>query len=190
MAKRFFRHGELHLVLLSLCAVGPRHGYELMGELGALFGPRYRPSAGSVYPAVESLAAEGLLEGWDESDRRVYGITPAGEEALERRGAALADLELRTGVHLGHRSELEASLERFVAQVRAVAPGLDSDRLDELLVLAADGIAQAAVVEARVARRSDRTSSSSGGAGSKASDATQDRRSPSSRTDHRRRRTA
>jgi DNA-binding PadR family transcriptional regulator len=157
MAKRFFRHGELHLVLLSLCATGPRYGYELMGDLDTLFGPRYRPSAGSVYPAVESLAAEGLLEGWDEGDRHVYGITPAGEDALARRSGTVAELELRTGVHLGHRSDLEASLERFAAQVRAVASALDSERLDELLDLAADGIAKAAYVESRVARpdRSD-----------------------------------
>jgi DNA-binding PadR family transcriptional regulator len=153
MAKRFFRHGELHLVLLSLCAEGPRHGYELMGALGTLFGPRYRPSAGSVYPAVESLAAEGLLEGWDEGDRHVYGITPAGAETLERRADTLAQLELRTGVHLGHRPGLEASLERFTARVRAAAPGLDNEHLDELLALAAEGIEQAALVEARVARR-------------------------------------
>ncbi|EUA73856.1 hypothetical protein I540_0264 [Mycobacteroides abscessus subsp. bolletii 1513] len=36
---RFFRHGELPLVLLALLAQRPMHGYELMSELSRLFGP-------------------------------------------------------------------------------------------------------------------------------------------------------
>jgi DNA-binding PadR family transcriptional regulator len=157
MAKRFFRHGELHLVLLSLCAQGPRHGYELMGELGDLFGPRYRPSAGSVYPAVDALTLEGLLEGWEEGGRHVYGITPAGSDALERRADAVAALEARTSVRLGHRNDVDASIERFTARVRQLAPALDADELDDLLTHAAADIERAASTNRRAVARHRRS---------------------------------
>ena len=44
---RFFRYGELPLVLLALIEQEPLNGYELMGELERLFGPAYQPSAGA-----------------------------------------------------------------------------------------------------------------------------------------------
>src|SRR3954453_5414732 len=100
MSRRFFRHGELPLVVLAMLADRPMHGYELMSELTRLFGPRYRPSPGSVYPALEALEAERLLEGETDSGRNTYRATEAGLEALEGRAADLAALELRTGVRI------------------------------------------------------------------------------------------
>lgn len=140
MAMRFFRHGELHLVVLALVSDRPMHGYDLMAELGRLFGPRYRPSAGSIYPAVEALTAEGLLTSAEEAGRRVYSITPVGTEALAARSDALAALEVRTGVHLVHRPRLDAALARFEARVRAAASQLDPDDLERRLDEAAGTI--------------------------------------------------
>src|SRR5680860_396049 len=98
MGNRFFRHGELHLVLLALLTERPMHGYELMGELGERFGPAYRPSAGSVYPALDALTAEGLIDAQPDSDPTAYRVTPIGERALTRRSRDLLRLEQRTGV--------------------------------------------------------------------------------------------
>lgn len=144
MALRFFRHGELHLVVLALVSGRPMHGYDLMAELGRLFGPRYRPSAGSIYPAVEALTAEGLLTSEEVAGRRVYSITPLGTEALVARSDALAALEVRTGVHLVHGPRLDAALARFEARVRAAASRLDPDDLERRLDEAAGIIESAA----------------------------------------------
>jgi DNA-binding PadR family transcriptional regulator len=133
MGKRFFRHGELHLVVLTLLARRPMHGYELMGELGRLFGPHYQPSAGSIYPAVEGLENEGLIVGRDAGGRRVFELTATGAEALERRADALAALEVRTGVHLGRGPSIDGALARFGSRVQAVAAHLDPDVLESLL---------------------------------------------------------
>jgi DNA-binding PadR family transcriptional regulator len=146
MGKRFFRHGELHLVVLALVSRRPMHGYDLMGELGRLFGPAYRPSAGSIYPAVEGLEAEGLIQGDDASGRRIYELTPSGAEALERRADQLAALELRTGVRLDHRAAVDAALARFGVRVRAVAGQLPPE------VLEAQLSAAASVIEAEAER--------------------------------------
>jgi DNA-binding PadR family transcriptional regulator len=132
--RRFFRHGELPLVVLALLADRPMHGYELMSELSRLFGPRYRPSPGSVYPALEALETERLLEGETEAGRNTYRATEAGIEELEKRIDDLAALELRTGVRVGSEESLDALLSRLRARLRplsgrvdlaAVAPILD-----------------------------------------------------------------
>jgi DNA-binding PadR family transcriptional regulator len=123
--RRFFRHGELPLVVLSLLASRPMNGHEVMGELKRLFGPRYRPSPGSVYPAVEALEAEKLIEGAEREGRTTYRITSLGEEALEERADALAALELRTGARLGRADSLEPVLTRFKARLMELSGRVD-----------------------------------------------------------------
>src|SRR5207253_2255839 len=85
MSRRFFRHGELPLVLLALMDDRPMHGYEVMSELSRLFGPHYRPSPGTVYPAIEALEAERLVAGEEHDGRTIYETTPAGAEARGQR---------------------------------------------------------------------------------------------------------
>lgn len=104
-------------MLLSLVAENPRHGYEIMAALTRLFGPRYRASPGSVYPAIEALQEEGLIAGQAEGDKTVYSITPSGEQALQNRSDLLAELELRVGVRLGQGDSLETLLTRFKARL-------------------------------------------------------------------------
>jgi len=133
MARRFFRYGELHLVLLGLLARRPMHGYELMGELSRMFGPAYRPSPGSVYPAAEALLLEGLVVGTTDGDRTVYALTDSGREALVARADMVAALEVRTGVSLSHASELDAALARFESRIRAAAASMDISAVETLL---------------------------------------------------------
>jgi DNA-binding PadR family transcriptional regulator len=140
MGRRFFRHGELHLVLLVLLSSRARHGYELMAELGRLFGPEYHPSPGSVYPAVKALAAEELIAPEPESEPTRYRTTVSGEAAVADRRAALVALEQRTGVRLGGSDRLEAALEHFTARVRRLAGRVDPERVAELLDDAATDI--------------------------------------------------
>ena len=147
MGRRFFRHGELPLVLIALLAERPMHGYDLMAELGRLFAPHYRPSPGSVYPAVEALEAEGLIAPRGDEGPRVYVVTLSGEEALEKRRDALADLELRTGVRVGQRGTVDAALERFAARVRGLAARLEPDALERALSRTIKDIEQTAKTE-------------------------------------------
>jgi DNA-binding PadR family transcriptional regulator len=137
MARRFFRYGELHLVLLSLLARHPMHGYELMGELSRLFGPGYRPSPGSVYPAAEALLLEGLAEATTVGDRTVYALTDSGRAALVARADMVAALEVRTGVSLSHAGDLDAALARFDERIRLAAAALDITDVQTLLTTTA-----------------------------------------------------
>jgi DNA-binding PadR family transcriptional regulator len=71
--------------ILLLLSESPGHGYSLDRDLRELdFGKIDRPS---VYRALAELEKDGLVESWSEAppsghERRVYGMTPRGEQAL------------------------------------------------------------------------------------------------------------
>lgn len=140
MSRRFFRHGELPLVVVALLSERPRHGYEIMSELARLFGPAYRPSPGSVYPAIDALEAEGLIEGEARHGRTIYRTTAAGDEALATRRESLAALELRTGTRLAHEDSIEPVLARFNARLAPLAGRLDPAAVAAVLDRAAEEI--------------------------------------------------
>lgn len=93
-----------HLVptLLILLRKGPQHGYALLGQLqetlpqaGAM------PDVSSVYRALADLEQDGaVVSRWEAGDgggRRVYELTPAGEEMLKSWVPQLEEEHLRLG---------------------------------------------------------------------------------------------
>lgn len=141
MGKRFFKHGELPLVLLALVAERPCHGYDLMAELGRLFGPAYTPSPGAIYPAIEALQAEHLIRGTNQNGKSVYEIAPVGRDALEKRADQLAALEVRTGARLRNRDSVDSMLQRFCEEVRTQRGRTDPAAIERVLSQAAADIA-------------------------------------------------
>ena len=141
MPKRFFRHGELPLVLLALVSERPKNGYEIMADLTRLFGPRYRASPGSIYPAIEALQGEGLIASQSKNARSGYVSTAAGNQALESRRDLLAGVEIRTGVRLTPGNSLETVLARFTARVAPLSGHVDAETAAAVLDRAAVEIA-------------------------------------------------
>ncbi len=82
--RRFFRQGEVRMALLSLIDEEPAHGYELMKRLEERSGGMYKSSAGTVYPVLQQLEDEGLIKVQEEDGKKVYHVTEAGKEELER----------------------------------------------------------------------------------------------------------
>ena len=108
-------HGMLELPVLGLLKERQMHGYELRKQLGAMLGPFWQVSWGSLYPTLRRLAKEGAVEKVAEpvpprrtrsttrttaaapatSGRRktVYRVTERGEamflEMLEETAAAV-----------------------------------------------------------------------------------------------------
>ena len=140
MPPRFFRHGELPLVLLWLVREHPRHGYDLMAELARLFGPAYRPSPGTIYPAVEALEAEGLIAGTPVAGKVVYELTAPGVQALDDRDDMLAAIEVRTGVHLRGADGLPEQVDRLRARLLPLAGRIDAAESAQILDRAAADI--------------------------------------------------
>ncbi|GAA4674093.1 PadR family transcriptional regulator [Phytohabitans rumicis] len=96
-----FSHGRLRLYLLKLLDDGPKHGYELIRLLENRFLGLYAPSAGTIYPRLQRMEAEGLVAHTAAGGRKVYEITDAGRMELRQRAGELAALE----------SDIRASVE-------------------------------------------------------------------------------
>lgn len=125
--------------MLALLAQRPMHGYELMGELADRIGRHYRPSPGSIYPAVNALEAEGLVEAIEDGERRVYRLTPVGADALAKRTGRLARLESELGARFGEDS-IDVVLARFSERVRSMSAVLDPASVEALLERTAETI--------------------------------------------------
>ena len=81
---RMFDSGELRLVILALIAEKPRHGYEVIKELGERVGGDYSPSPGVVYPTLALLEDMGFASAAvDAANRKLYAITPEGQAHLD-----------------------------------------------------------------------------------------------------------
>jgi DNA-binding PadR family transcriptional regulator len=78
---RGIRRGGIRPLVLDVLTARPMHGYEVIQELEARSGGRWRPSAGSVYPTLQLLADEGLVTSDEVDGRRVYTLTDAGRAA-------------------------------------------------------------------------------------------------------------
>src|SRR3954451_24175677 len=64
--------------LLVLLAEEPRNGYGLMQEIEHRSGGGWRPSPGSVYPALQQLEDEGLVRPDESASRKVFTLTDEG----------------------------------------------------------------------------------------------------------------
>jgi DNA-binding PadR family transcriptional regulator len=78
-----FKTGFLKLAILRLVAEEPIHGYALIKEIERITSEEWRPSPGSIYPALQSLVKHGLITSTNDGRRRIYAITPAGRIVLE-----------------------------------------------------------------------------------------------------------
>lgn len=91
--RRMFDAGELRLVLLSLIADQPRHGYDLIRAIEELTHGSYAPSPGVVYPTLTMLQDMGLIEEQQtEGARKVFAATAEGETHLGERKDEVAAL--------------------------------------------------------------------------------------------------
>ncbi|WP_327295278.1 PadR family transcriptional regulator [Streptomyces sp. NBC_01197] len=117
-----FAHGRLRLYLLKLLDEAPRHGYEVIRLLEERFQGLYAPSAGTVYPRLAKLEAEGLVTHASEGGRKVYSITEAGRAELAGRSGELADLEM----------EIRESVSELAAEIRADVSGSANDLRREI----------------------------------------------------------
>jgi DNA-binding PadR family transcriptional regulator len=81
------RRGDVRTALLLLLHIdGARNGYQLMQGLEERSEGRWRPSPGSVYPALAQLEDEGLIRSVQSDSGRTFELTDAGREHVAERG--------------------------------------------------------------------------------------------------------
>jgi len=96
------RRGDVRAAILDLLAEGqPWNGYQIIQEIGERTQGVWRPSAGSVYPALHQLEDEGLITAASGEDRRRnYTLTDEGRAYVE-----------------AHRDELRAAWDAVTGSV-------------------------------------------------------------------------
>jgi DNA-binding PadR family transcriptional regulator len=78
---RRVKRGDVRAAALSLLAEEPRNGYQIIQEIAERSGGVWQPSPGSVYPALQQLEDEGLIQAeTPEGGRKRYALTTEGRE--------------------------------------------------------------------------------------------------------------
>jgi DNA-binding PadR family transcriptional regulator len=83
------KRGDVRAAALLLLAEEPRNGYQLMEEIERRSDGAWRPSPGSIYPALSQLEDEGLVRAEETAGRRAYRLTSEGEAYVEEHREAL-----------------------------------------------------------------------------------------------------
>ncbi len=81
-------------ILLAI-SDGPLHGYAIMQAVDEAAGPQLSMGPGTIYGSIQRMEDSGLVEEAGTAlngKRRLYGLTRAGQQALERESARLARL--------------------------------------------------------------------------------------------------
>jgi DNA-binding PadR family transcriptional regulator len=75
------KRGDVRAAALALLAEEPRNGYQIIQEISERSGGVWQPSPGSVYPALQQLEDEGLIEAQTaDGGRRRFALTAEGRE--------------------------------------------------------------------------------------------------------------
>ncbi len=153
------RRGDIRTAALLLLAEEPRNGYQIMQEVEERSEGVWRPSPGSVYPALQQLEDEGLIRSEEIDGRKLFRLTDAGQAYLKERGEGkrapwelMGDEESDRAVELGKlirdvasafvqvmRTGSEAQLE----EARKVLTGARRD----LYRILADGDPESTIVD-------------------------------------------
>jgi DNA-binding PadR family transcriptional regulator len=77
------RRGDVRAAILDVLAGDEMNGYQLIQQISERTGGAWKPSPGSVYPTVQQLEDEGLVEGREVEGRRLLRLTDAGRSYVE-----------------------------------------------------------------------------------------------------------
>jgi DNA-binding PadR family transcriptional regulator len=148
------RRGDVRAAILDLLAEGqPWNGYQIIQEIGARTDGVWRPSAGSVYPALQQLEDEGLVQTEAGDDRRrMYTLSEQGQAYVEAHADELrsswdavtgsvddAEFELRDTVRQVFVAVTQVAQAGSAAQVAQAGKILTDTRRALYRILASDG---------------------------------------------------
>src|SRR6266576_1975130 len=80
------RRADIRTAALLLLAEEPRNGYQIMQEVEERSNGLWRPSPGSVYPALQQLEDEGLIRSEEIDGRKLFELTDEGRAYVQERG--------------------------------------------------------------------------------------------------------
>lgn len=84
------RRGDVRAGILALLAESPRNGYQIMQALEERSAGKWRPSPGSVYPALQQLEDEGLVRAEEAGNGRLFQLTDQGRAYVKEHAEETA----------------------------------------------------------------------------------------------------
>src|SRR5438132_2415313 len=148
------RRGDVRAAILDLLAEGqPWNGYQIIQEIGARTQGVWRPSAGSVYPALQQLEDEALIRAEAGEDRRrMYTLSEEGRAYVEEHADELkaswdavtgsvndTEVQLRHTIHQVMVAVSQVAQAGSAAQVQQAGKILADTRRALYRILATDG---------------------------------------------------
>ncbi len=86
------RRGLLKSYVMKLLASGEKSGYDIMHTIKHETG-FWKPSAGSIYPLLQSLEEAGLIQHRTEERKKLYSLTEKGRSAAAQVTEAGEEVE-------------------------------------------------------------------------------------------------
>ncbi len=117
--------GDVRLAILFLLNEEPMHGYQMMQELSERSGGMWRPSSGSVYPTLQQLEDEGLIEAAASSGKRVFSLTDEGRAYLESQTGPAPWEQFVSGGHDQLVGLRDAAFQLGAALIQVATSGSD-----------------------------------------------------------------
>jgi DNA-binding PadR family transcriptional regulator len=133
------RRGDARAAALALLAEQPLNGYQIIQQIGERSGGVWRPSPGSVYPALQQLQDEGLIQSEPgETGHRGYVLTDSGREyAAAHPDELRAPWDVVSGGAGGAAIELRTQLGQLaMAAFQVAGAGTDAQQAQARKILA------------------------------------------------------
>ncbi|QDZ16850.1 PadR family transcriptional regulator [Humibacter ginsenosidimutans] len=128
--------GDIRAAILSLLGDGPKNGYALIKAIAEKTDGLWRPSPGSVYPTLQQLVDEELVEATGDGRRTDYELTDAGKAYIEQHESELAAAWKATP----SRTEADAVLHESIGKLMGVVHQFRFAATDEQRKQAAEKI--------------------------------------------------
>lgn len=139
------RRGDVRTAILDVVRVAgemnePINGYQVIQQIADRSNGAWRPSPGSVYPTVQQLHDEGLIESDDDHGRKTIRLTAQGrryvEENHEMLDAVWAPFDQQRRRESREGADLKAEIGQVMSAVwQIVSQGSDAQRADLVEVL-------------------------------------------------------
>jgi DNA-binding PadR family transcriptional regulator len=120
------RRGDVRSAILDVLRTAQENdesvnGYQVIQQIAERSNGGWRPSPGSVYPTIQQLEDEGLVETDDERGRRSLRLTPEGTtycaENADDLAAVWAPFEAAESSWQGEHADIKAEIPQVMSAV-------------------------------------------------------------------------
>lgn len=131
------RRGDVRAAILLLLEERPMHGYELIQQIAAKSNGTWKPSPGSIYPALSQLEDEGLVLIDKVAGRKTAALTDEGRTHVDAHrgdlGSPWGDVAESVGVDARDLRALIGQLMGAAGQVAGVGTPAQVEQAAEIL---------------------------------------------------------